>query len=323
MKAVIQHRYGTEEVLELSDVDMPRLGDAEVLVAVRAAALHPGDWFNTTGVPYVLRVLGGGLRAPRKRIPGFDLAGRIEAVGSDVTGFQPGEEVFGSGNGTCAEYVAAPARALAPKPAGLSMEQAAGIAVSGVTALRALRDKAEVGSGSRVLINGASGGVGTFAVQIARHLGAEVTGVCSTANVELVESLGAHRVIDYTREDFTRGGPRYDVILDNAGKQSLAAMRRALAPGGILLPNSGTTGGRVLGGVGRAIAAFAASLFIRRQGRPFLAVPSRDDLDTLTGLIESGAVVPVIDRIYSLADARLAMAAAGDAHGRGKVVVTI
>ena len=268
MRAIVQRCYGSPEVLESADVDRPVVGDDDVLVRVRAASVHPGDYFIMTGEPYVVR-LAFGLRRPRHPIPGRDLAGVVAAVGKDVADLQPGDEVFGwSTTGTLAEYACVPADQLVRTPANLSAGQAAAVPTSGLTALQALRDIAHVQPGQAVLITGASGGVGTFAVQIAKALGAEVTGVCSTRNVELVRSVGADHVIDYTRTDFTRTGLRYDVIFDSVEAQSLSEVRRALTPTGTLIPNSGR-GGRWVGPLGRIVKARARSLFTRQTLQPF------------------------------------------------------
>jgi NADPH:quinone reductase-like Zn-dependent oxidoreductase len=291
-----------------------------VLVRVRAAAVHPGDLFFTEGVPYVFRI-GYGLRGPRRKIPGFDVAGVAEAVGTKVKELRPGDEVFG--NGTCAEHTAASEDALAPKPSGLTFEQAAAVPTTAVAALRGIRDAGSLQPGQRVLINGASGGVGTYAVQIAKALGAEVTGVCSTRNVDLVRSIGADHVIDYTQEDFTQGGPRYDLILDNVANHSLSDLRRTLTPEGILLPSSGSGGGRWFGPLGRIALASVLSPFIRKQGRPFVAVVKKVDLVHLTELIEAGKLTPVIDRTYPLNNTPEAMSYVREGHARGKVVVTV
>lgn len=322
MKAIVQHKYGPPSVLQLRDIDVPAIKARQVLVRVRAAAVHPGDLFFMEGVPYVFR-LGYGLRRPRKRIPGFDVAGIVEAVGPKVRDLRPGDEVFGNGKGTCAEYTAASDGALAPKPPGLSFEQAAAVPTSAVAALRGLRDAGKLQAGQTVLINGASGGVGTFAVQIAKSLGAEVTGVCSSRNVDLVRSIGADHVVDYTREDFTRGGPRYDLILDNVANHPLSDLRRALTPNGTLLPNGGSVGGRWFGPLGRTASAFVTSPFIRKQGRPFLAEVKRKDLTDLTELIEEDKLTPVIDRSYPLNETPDAMSYVGTGHARGKVVITV
>ncbi len=322
MKAIVQDEYGPPEVLEPRDIDTPGIKDQEVLVRVRAAAVHPGDLFFMEGVPYVFRI-GFGLRGPRRKVPGFDVAGIVEAVGTKVKGLRPGDEVFGNGKGTCAEYAAASENALASRPADLTFEQAAAVPTSAVAALRGIRDAGKVRPGQKVLINGASGGVGTYAVQIAKALGADVTGVCSTRNVDLVRSIGADHVIDYTREDFTQGGPRYDLILDNVANHSLSETRRALTPGGVLLPNSGTSGGRWFGPLGRIALASVVSPFVGRQGRPFVATVKTIDLVDLTELIETGKLTPVIDRSYPLSETPEAMRYVARGHARGKVVVTV
>lgn len=322
MKAIVQDRYGPPDVLELRDIDKPEIGSDDVLIRVHAAAVHPGDWLLMRGRPYVIR-MGLGLTKPRKRIPGFDVAGSIEAVGQNVTSFRPGDEVFGKGNGTCAEFVSAAEDELAPKPANLTLEQAAAVAVSGVAALRAIRDRGNVQTGQKVLINGASGGVGTFAVQIAKALGAEVTGVCSTKNVEMVRSIGADHVVDYTQEDFTKGAERYDLILDNVANHSLSRLRRVLTREGTLIPNNGTSGGRWVGTVGRTLRALMLSPFLRRQGRPFVSMEKSEYLVALKELIEAGEVTPVIDRTYPLSQTPEAMGYVGDGHARGKVVITV
>jgi NADPH:quinone reductase-like Zn-dependent oxidoreductase len=291
-------------------------------VRVHAAAVHPGDVFVLTGVPYVTRPAFG-LRRPRVGVRGYDLAGRVEAVGRDVGRFQPGDEVFGwTTTGSLAEYVCVDQDHLAPKPANVTMEQAGAVTVSAMAALHALRDAAKVQPGQRVLIVGASGGVGTFAVQIAKSYGAEVTGVCSTRNVDLVRSIGADHVVDYTREDFTRSGQSYDVILDNVEAKPLSATRRALAPAGTLVLNSGR-GGRWIGPLGRWAKAGVRSLFARQTLRPILRGENQQDLLVLKDLIEDGAVTPVIDRTYPLGDAAQALAYVGAGHARGKVVVTV
>lgn len=321
MWAVIQDRYGPPEVLEHANVDLPVAGDDEVLLKVHASSVHPGDYFLMTGVPFIVR-LAFGLRRPRHRTPGMDVAGVVAAVGKNVTTFRPGDEVFGwSAGGTLAEYVCVPAGNLAHTPRNLSAVQAAAVPTSAFTALQALRDIAQTQPGQKVLITGASGGVGTFAVQIAKAFGAEVTGVCSTRNVDLVRSLGADHVIDYTRADFTRTGRRYDVILDNVEAQALADVRRALAPTGTLIPNSGR-GGRWVGPVARIAKARVLSLFTRQTLRPFLSVGKRADLLALAGLLEAGRLTPVIDRIYPLREAAEALRYVGAGHTQGKVVVT-
>ena len=315
MKAIVQDRYGGPDALELAEIDRPPLGDRDALVRVHAASIHFGDQMIMRGKPKLFRPIYG-FGKPRNRVPGLDIAGTVEAVGTGVTRFGPGEEVFGTCTGALAEYVGTPEDKLERKPSNLTFEQAAAVPTSGLAALHGIRDAGKVQPGRKVLINGASGGVGTFAVQIAKALGAEVTGVCSTGNVELVRALGADQVIDYTQEDFTQGGPRYDLILDNAGNHSLSALRRALAPTGRLIPNSGSAG------LGTFITAFVSSPFLRQQGRPYLSVPKLKDLTFLKELIEAGKVTPAIDRTYPLSDAADAFRYLGNGHARGKVVIT-
>jgi NADPH:quinone reductase-like Zn-dependent oxidoreductase len=322
MKAIVQDTYGSPDVLRLTETENPAVGDGDVLVRVHAAAVHPGDVFVLGGVPYVTRAAFG-LRRPRVGVRGYDLAGRVEATGRDVRRFQPGDEVFGwTTTGSLAEYACVKEDNLAAKPANVTMEQAGAVAVSAMAALRALRNTAKVQPGQRVLIVGASGGVGTFAVQIAKSYGAEVTGVCSTRNVDLVRSIGADHVVDYTTEDFTRSGGLYDVILDNVEAQPLSAVRRALAPTGTLVLNSGR-GGRWIGPLGRWAKAGVRSLVARQRLRPNVSAENQQNLLVLKELIEDGAVTPVVDRTYPLSDAAEALAYVGAGHARGKVVVTI
>lgn len=322
MRAVVQRRYGPPSVLEPAEPAIPTPGRGEVLVRVGAVSLHPGDHFVMIGRPYVLRLVFG-LRRPRRGIPGTDLAGVVAAVGKDVTALRPGDEVFGwTGTGALAEYATVPADHLVPVPAGLSLAEAAAVPTSGMTALQAMRDVAKAGPGDRVLVTGASGGVGSFAVQIAKALGAEVTGVCSAGNVEFVRSLGADHVVDYTSTDFTRGDRPYDVILDNVEAHPLADVRRVLTPTGIMIPNSGH-GGRWIGPLGRILKARMLSAFIRQRLKPFTSLGKRDDLLVLTDLLAAGRVTPAIDRTYSLADAAEALRHVASGHTRGKVVVTI
>ena len=288
-----------------------------MLVRVHAAGLNAGDYFTMRGVPVLIR-LTMGLRRPRNgRVAGWDVAGRVEAVGSTVTRLRPGDEVFGACSGTCAEYVSAEEERFVLKPADLSLEQAAAVPTAAATALRALRDVGKVGPGQKVLVNGASGGVGTFAVQIAKWLGAEVTGVCSSRNIALVRSLGADHVIDYTQEDFTQSGQHYDLILDNVGSRSFSDHRRVLTPQGRLIPNTGHAG------MGYVVKAFALSAVVRQIARPFLGTPTNEDLVLLKGLLESGKVRPVIDRTYPLEETPQAIAYLGLGHARGKVVITV
>ena len=322
MRAAVQHRYGPPSVLTSREVERPRPGGGDVLVQVGAAAVHPGDYFVMTGEPYVLRLVFG-FRRPRHGIPGRDLAGVVTAVGKEVTAVRPGDEVFGwSTAGTLAEYACVPADHLVPVPAGLSLVEAAAVPTSALTALQALRDIATVRPGQTVLVTGASGGVGSFAVQIAKAFGAEVTGVCSTRNVDLVQSLGADHVVDYTETDFTSTGTRYDVILDNEEAHPLAAVRRALTPTGTLDPNSGR-GGRWLGPLGRIAKARALSGFSRQQLKPLISVEKHRDLLTLADLLATRQVSPLIDRTYPLDEAADALRYVGAGHTRGKVVITL
>lgn len=322
MKAIVQERYGPfEDVLELREVDRPVPGGGEVLVRVRAASIHIGDVYGMQGVPYLFRPMYG-LRRPKVRIPGTDIAGTVEAVGANVTRFEPGDAVLGWCSGAFAEYVTVAENSLAAKPSALSFEEASAIGVSAMTALQALRDHLRVTTGQRVLVTGASGGVGTYAVQLAKVLGAEVTGVCSTANVELVRSIGADHVIDYTREDFTRGEARYDRILDNVGSRSMGATRQALTPDGLLLSNGSPVGGWV-GGVGNVFKAMVASMLTRQQARPFVSMPSAGDLAELRDLAEAGQIRPVLDRTYPLDQASRAVAHVAGRHARGTVVLTV
>jgi NADPH:quinone reductase-like Zn-dependent oxidoreductase len=316
MKAIVQNDYGSPDVFELKEIDKPVGKENDVLVRVHAAALHAGDYFTMRGVPYLVR-MSAGWPKPKNYVPGYDVAGQVEAVGKNVTRFQPGDEVFGACQATCAEYVCAAEGKFAPKPANLTVERAAAIPTSAVAALRGLRDAGKVQPGQKVLINGASGGVGTFAVQIAKAFGAEVTGVCSTRNVDMVRSIGADHVIDYTQEDFTQTGQRYDLILDNVASRSFSDLRRALTPQGIIIPNSGHSG------MGYIIKAFVRSAFVRQQGRSFIAIPNNEDLVVLKELVESGKVTPVIDRTYPLSETPEAFRYLDEGHARGKVVITV
>jgi NADPH:quinone reductase-like Zn-dependent oxidoreductase len=319
MKAITQDRYGSADVLQTEDIDRPEIAENEVLVRVHAASIHIGDWVLMTGQPFVMR-LGTGLHKPKHRVPGTDVAGTVEAVGAAVRGLRPGDDVFGWGSGAFAEYASGPEDQFVPKPANLTFEQAAAVGVSASTALQLLRDDAKVGPGQKVLINGASGGVGSFAVQIAKALGAEVTGVCSTKNVELVHSIGADHVIDYTREDFREGAERYDLILDNVGNRSMADTRRALKPNGMLISNGG---GHTPGKLGRVIRGALASMFVRQQARPSLKTQNHADLVALTKLIEAGTVTPVIGGTYPLAETARAIAHVAGGHARGTLVIAV
>jgi NADPH:quinone reductase-like Zn-dependent oxidoreductase len=319
MKAIIQDRYGSSEVLAARDIEKPGIGEGEVLVRVHAASIHVGDWILMTGSPLVMR-FATGLRKPKNRVPGTDLAGTVEAVGKDVHGLRPGDEVLGWADGAFAEFAAAPEDHLVTKPANLTFEEAAAIGVSASTALQLLRDDGKVRPGQKVLVNGASGGVGTFAVQIAKAFSAEVTGVTSTKNVELVRSIGADHVIDYMQRDFTKGTERFDLILDNVGNHSMAETRRALTPTGTLLSNGG---GHEGGKLARVLRATIASMVVRRQGKPSVKSQNRADLVALKELVEAGKIRPVIDRAYALAETPKAIAQVAGGHVRGTVVVSM
>jgi NADPH:quinone reductase and related Zn-dependent oxidoreductases len=322
MHAMVQDTYGSADVLQTREIDKPEIGEAEVLVRVRAAGVNPADWAVMSGLPYIARPVYG-LRKPKNIVRGTDVAGVVEAVGSSVTRFKPGDEVFGSSRGSYAEYAAAAEDALALKPANLTFEQAASVPMAGQVALQAVRDHGQVRAGQTVLINGASGGIGTFAVQIAKSLGAEVTGVCSTRNLEMVRSIGADHVIDYTREDFTTIGQQYDFILDNVSNHSLSELRRALTPTGTLVPNGGNFQNRWFAGGGRVLSAHVISRFADQTLRPFLLSPKLDDLVALKTLIEAGKLTPVIDRTYPLSETAQAMGLVGQGHARGKVAISV
>ena len=323
MKAIVRDNYGPPDVLELRDIDRPEIADHEVLVDVHAAGVGRDVWHVMAGLPYPIRLAGYGLRTPKNPVIGSDVAGVVEAVGENVTRFQPGDEVFGIGKGSYAEYARAREDKLASKPANLTFEQAAVLAISGSTALQALRDHAKVRQGQEVLIIGASGGVGTFAVQIAKSFGASVTGVCSTTKTEVVRSIGADHVIDYTREDFAEGKEHYDVILDIGGNPSLARLRHALTPRGALIIAGGETSGRWLGGTDRQLRALALSPFVGQKLGTFVARENHEDLIFLKELIESGKVTPVIDRTYPLAEVPEAIRYLEEGHARGKVVIPV
>jgi NADPH:quinone reductase-like Zn-dependent oxidoreductase len=322
MKAIVQDAYGSEDLLELRDIDRPVPGDDEVLVEVRAAGVGPEVWHLMTGKPYVARVALG-LRRPRNPVRGWDGAGRVEAVGAKVTEFKPGDEVFGNCEGAFAEYARAKADRIVLKPANLTFEQAAALPVSGMTALQALSGKSRPQPGQRVLVIGASGGVGTYAVQLATMYGAEVTGVCGPAGADFVRSLGATHVIDYTREDITDSPHRYDVIVDNAGLRSLPVLRRALTPRGTLVIVGGEGGTGFLGGMSRGLRAVLLSSFIAQNLRNLVSLTRREDLLTLKDLTEKGRITPVIDRTYPLAEAPAAIHHLRQGHPRGKLVITI
>jgi NADPH:quinone reductase-like Zn-dependent oxidoreductase len=322
MHAIIHDSYGGPDVLELRDVEMPAASEGRVLVRVRAAAANPLDWHFLRGLPYVMRAQLG-LRVPKRTNVGNDVAGVVEAVGTGVTRFAPGDEVFGDVSGSFAEYVTAPEERLARKPANLSFEQAAAVPVAGVTALQGLRDHGRLRAGQRLLVIGAGGGVGTFAVQIAKAFGADVTGVCSGGKVDMVRSIGADRVVDYTREDFTKGRDRYDVVFQLAGTLSPTTCRRALTPTGTLVLSSGESRGRVIGPIGRILGGLALSPLVRQRIVPFIAKPGASDLGVLRELIEDGKVTPVIDRTYALREAPDAIRYLEEGHAGGKIVITV
>jgi len=322
MKAIVQDTYGSPEVLNLREIDTPEVGDDEALVRVHAAGVDRGVWHLMTGLPYLAR-LAFGLRAPKTPVPGMDVAGVVETVGGNVNWVEPGDEVFGTGKGTFAEYALAREEKLAPMPANLTFEQAAVVAISGLTALQSLRDHGRVEPGHKVLVIGASGGVGTFAVQIARAYGAHVTGVCSPTKLDMVRSIGADQVIDYTREDFAAGSRRWDVILDIGGSSSLKRLRRALTPQGTLVIVGGEGGGRWLGVVNRLLRAHLLFPFVSQKLCTFISRENHEDMLVLRELIESGKLTPVIDRAYPLAEVPEAIRYLEGGHAQGKVVITV
>jgi NADPH:quinone reductase-like Zn-dependent oxidoreductase len=315
MKAILYSEYGPPDVLRLAEVPTPTPKDGEALIRVHAAAVNPLDWRLMRGSPYGIRIMTG-LRKPKDARLGVDVAGRVEEVGEKVTEFQPGDEVFGSCSGAFAEYACASETTLVRKPANVTFEQAAAVSIAGLTALQGLRDRGRLRPGQKVLINGAAGGVGTFAVQIAKWLGAEVTGVCSTRNVDMVRTIGADRVVDYTREDFARSGERYDLILDMIGNRSISEIRRALTRKGTLA----VVGGKLLRGM---LVAAVVSPFVSQRLVPVLAKTRKEDLITLRELLEAGTVTPVIDRTYPLSAVPEAIRYLEEWHARGKVVIAI
>ncbi len=314
MKTIVMNAYGSPDILELKEVDKPSVAENDVLVRVHAVGLNAGDYFIMRGSPWLTRIMVGFPR-PKDHILGWDAAGYVEEVGSKVERFQPGDGVFGCCDHTLAEFVCADESKFTAAPASISLSEAAAVPVAASTALHAIRDKAKVKPGQKVLINGASGGVGTFSVQIAKALGAEVTGVCSTRNLDMVRSLGADHVIDYTREDFAADGPRYDLVLDNVGSRSFSDCRRVLLPGGIHLPNTGHAG------MSYVFKAYTLSMLMRKHMSPFLCVPTTDDLIYLRELIEDGKLKSVIDRTYPLSETARAFSYLEEEHARGKVVV--
>ncbi len=328
MKAIVQEKYGPPDVLELREVDTPVPADNEVLVRVHAVAVNARDWHVMRGDPYVARLLdpsGLGFRRPKIKIRGTDFAGRVEEVGRGVTRFRPGDEVFGEVNEAFAEYVCAPDSVVEPKPVNLTFEQAAALPLAGNTALVGLRDLGRVQPGEKILVNGASGGVGTFAIQIAKSLGAEVTGVCSARNVDLVRSIGADHVIDYGKEDFTRNGQRYDLVFDLVGNRSLTEARRALTPRGTLVLSGGgvSRGGSLIGPVALIMRGKLLSPFVRHRLVVLTVTPSKENLAALRELAESKEIAPVIDRTYPLSQAPEAIRYLEVEHARAKVIVTV
>jgi len=322
MKAAVYTRYGAPDVVQITDVEKLVPNNNEILIKVRAASVNPLDWHFMRGTPYGVRIVAG-LRKPKVARLGADVAGQVEAVGKDIMQFKPGDQVFGTCKGAFAEYACAPESALAMKPDNATFEQAACVPIAGLTALQGLRNKGKVQPGQTVLINGASGGVGTFAVQIAKSFGADVTGVCSTRNVEMVRSIGADRVIDYTREDFTRSGQRYDVFFDCIGQHSLSVCRRVLNPKGIYVGAGGPSDRWMIGPIARMIKSLVLSRFGSQKLGGLLTKRNEEDLTLLRELIQAGKVRPVIDRSYRLSEVREAIQYLEEGHARGKVVVTL
>jgi NADPH:quinone reductase-like Zn-dependent oxidoreductase len=323
MKAIVYRCYGPPEVLKLEEIAKPAPADDRVLVKVNAASVNPLDWHYMQGKPYVMRAAAG-FGKPNSILMGADFAGTVESVGKNVTRFKPGDEVFGDRDGAFSEYVSVRENgAIAPKPSNMTMEQAAAVPVAGLTALQALRDKGKVKSGQKVLINGASGGVGTFAVQIAKTYGADVTGVCSTRNVEMVRSIGADHVVDYTKQDFTQGSTRYDLIIDNVGNHPLSEYRRVLTPNGALVMVGGPSDNSWLGPLTTSIKAYVLSPFVSQKMIFMLAQANKEDLDVLRDLMESGKLTPVIDRSYKLAETAQAISYLEQGHAKGKVIIAV
>jgi NADPH:quinone reductase-like Zn-dependent oxidoreductase len=324
MRAIVQDAYGDAAQLRLAKVAVPAVGVDDVLIGVRAAGVHIGDWHVMTGRPYLMRVMGFGFRGPKARVRGMDVAGTVAAVGRNVTRFRPGDDVYGVCDGAFADHATARVETLATKPASLTFEQAAALPTSGCTALQALRDTGKIAAGERVLVIGASGGVGLYAVQIAKAFGAEVTGVCSTAKLDLVRSVGADHVVDYTVEEVTDSGQRYDLVLDMGGDRTLSALRRCLTPSGRLVLVGGEGGGRMIGAaMVRSLKAVALSPFVKQSLRMVLGTTTADDLQTLTDLADSGKIIPVIDRSYPLPEAANAIRHLDSGGTRGKLVITV
>jgi NADPH:quinone reductase-like Zn-dependent oxidoreductase len=323
MRAIVQDAYGSSDVLRSAEIDRPEVAANEVLVEAVAAGMDRGTWHSMAGKPYLMRIMGFGFRRPKNRVPGLDVSGTVVAVGSEVTRFKPGDEVFGMSRGAFAEYASVREDKLARKPPNLSFEQAAVVPISGGTAIQGLCDSGHIEAGQTVLVIGASGGVGTYAVQLAKAYGAEVTGVSSPAKVDLVRSIGADHVLDYTRDDYLDGSKKYDLILDIGGNNSLSRLRRALAPKGTLVIVGGEEGGNVTGGFGRQIRALVLSLFVGQRLTMLASKERHTDLEALSPLLENGQVTPVIDRTYTLAEVPDAMAHLEAGHARGKIAITI
>lgn len=322
MRAIVYHNYGSPEVLKCEEIEKPTAGDNEVLIKTRAASVNPYDWHFMRGTPYILRMIAGLLKPKDKRF-GADVAGQVEAVGRNVTQLKPGDAVFGMCKGAFAEYACASESALAMKPDNITFEQAAAVPIAALTALQGLRDKGKIRLGQKVLINGAAGGVGTFAVQIAKSFGAEVTGVCSTRNVDMVRSIGADQVIDYTREDFTKSEPRYDLLFDCIGNRSLSGCGRVLNPHGICVMAGGKTDRWMIGPLAHSITAFVLSRLLGKKFVSFIARRSKEDLTIISKLMEAGKVTPVIDKRYLLSEVPEAIRYLEEGHARGKVVITL
>jgi NADPH:quinone reductase-like Zn-dependent oxidoreductase len=325
MKAIVHHEYGTADVLRLEQTEKPHPGDDQLLIEVRAAAANPLDWHYLRGTPYIMRVAGAGLRKPKDPRVGTDVAGVVVAVGRNVTEFEPGDEVFGTSGGAFAEYALVNRNNVVLKPADLTFEQAAAVPLAAVTALQVLRDKGRIQAGQKVLINGSSGGVGTFAVQIAKSFGADITAVCSTRNVEMVRGLGADQVIDYTKENFLRGTQRYDLIVDNVGNLSMLAARRVMNRNGILVVvgAGGPGDARWIGPMASPAKALLLSPFVSQKFVMALASTNKQDLEFLKGLLEAKKITPVIDRTYPLSEVPAAIRYLEEGHARGKVVITV
>jgi len=322
MKAIVHHEYGSPDVLELQEVAKPIVKDDDMLVRVHAASVNPLDWHFVRGTPYLVRMQAG-LSRPKNHIPGVDVAGQVEEVGRNVTKFQPGDEVFGGSGGAFAEYVRVSEGRVVLKPANVTFEQAAAVPIAALTALQGLRDKGGIRQGHKVLINGASGGVGTFAVQIANSFGAEVTGVCSTRNVDMVRSIGADQVIDYAQESFTEGGRRYDLILDMVGNRSMSECRRTLNPEGTYVSVGAAQMGDWVGPLTAALKVLVGSLLGSQKMVPMLTKQTNEDLVVLQELLESGEMTPVIDRQYELSEVPQAIRYLEEGHAQGKVVITM